>query len=177
MFAGQSHAAAFTGVALSWSCNSGDASVLFFGVLLTALRNCRRLLVFRPARPPPGCIYVQLHQVAARQVERHSRPPTRRRGQAPVQQENPAAATPETAPPAAVLPGGNGGGSTTPGGGEGQQQPGSSSASSGLAGFSDEALELELRRRRGGRNGGVGAGAGGACGQDGGVCVPCFEIA
>lgn len=111
-------------------------------------------------------------------MERYNRPPTRRRHGAPVtQQHDPVAPTPEARGSVAVAPEG---GSTAPC--DGEEDPGKNSSSSNglseLASFSDEALERELRRRRRGGGADVGVGAeGGACGQDGGVCVPCFEIA
>lgn len=144
--------------------------------------------VFLPAGPAGGngdrpCF---LLKVAARQAEKYSRPPTRRRDEATAQkQNNPGVAPapePETGGSAAVSPEG-GGSATAPGDEEGQQAGNSSSSGSPeLTRFSDEALERELRRRRRGGGGvGVGAGVGAegaACGQDGGgVCVPCFEIA
>jgi len=73
-------------------------------------------------------------------------------------------ALPVSSPP---IPGGGGSGW--------QRRGGAGSGPLFLADFSDEELERELAaRKRGG--GGGGGGVDDACGQDGGVCVPCFEI-
>lgn len=139
-------------------------------------------------------------------MERHSRAPTKRKNQAQIvhpKRETPgdaagtsppptastAAAAPSATPAPAVTPAPEKGNSLAA---ERPSEPGSEQEGNPgdtplrLAGFSDDALERELARRRGvgevvvggvdvGGGGGSG-GAEGACGRDGGICVPCFEI-
>ncbi|CAM9682796.1 unnamed protein product [Ectocarpus sp. 4 AP-2014] len=141
-------------------------------------------------------------EVAARQVERRSRPPTRRKKGDQVDGRNPgdaAESSPLTAPTTAVAstePRKAGDGATaapdrttaaaleedfgvegtagTDDIGEGRR-----GTAACLTEFSDESLEQELARRRSGvdRDAAVSADARGVCERkNGGVCVPCFEI-
>ncbi|CAM9657353.1 unnamed protein product [Ectocarpus fasciculatus] len=141
-------------------------------------------------------------EVAARQVERRSRPPTRGKKENKAGRRNPGDA-PETSPlPASTTAAastetrkGGDGAIAAPGRtaaaalGEDSGVQGTAGSDDGgegrrgnaacLAEFSDEALERELARRRSGVGGGaaVGADGRGVCEQsNGGVCVPCFEI-